>query len=412
MGPGPDGEFREVRENVRKYVKGEIQWIKTYKEVPSPINSTPVQIDSSTQSSAETPSSQLHRTKPATSNAPGGQCPISKTSRPQKKSSTSVRLAEQKISKRGAFSSDSENEGLTASIPERPKKALRKKQKIITATKDSSIYLSDSVSDQITSTEMDRFVLPPVEVTKESPKRKEKKKKDNASRKRIADDPLVLMKRQTRKKPNIITPKTSKKRQALTLAEGMPTHHSSGSVSGEHALKKLFVSVKRLPQETINRSSPKTSDFDTPDPSKEDARPPGWNAALNTRVTQTSAGSSANSFDLFHESTPEEKNDVIPPKKSEKSKKKAADDKGLLNSAKKKPKFDNGLPDFSDNTPEPSQDTVPYQPVVSSAPQQKSKSKVDFTDSDSEKSHPPSPDVHFHSRRSGKELVHCLSSGK
>ena len=101
MGPGQDGEFREVRENVRKYVKGPIQWIKTTKEVPSPIKSTPVRIDSSTESSAKPPTSQQNIPQPISLNAPG---PSSKASRPPKKPSTSVRLAERKVHQRGVFS--------------------------------------------------------------------------------------------------------------------------------------------------------------------------------------------------------------------------------------------------------------------------------------------------------------------
>ena len=440
MGPGPDGEFREVRENVRKYVKGPIQWIKTTKEVPSPIKSTPVRIDSSTRSSAEPPTSQPNIPQPISLNAPG---PSSKASRPPKKASTSVRLAERKIHQRGAFSSDSEdceeadkqsnrakksstsvapaeNPNLDPnfddqlqsgprdreSISERPRKAPRKKKKIITAKKKSSIVMSDSVSDQIPSTEMQNFELPPIEVTKESPKRRSslsKKKKDRSSRKRVADDPIAAMKIpqwKPRKKPIIINPRIQARREALTMAEGMP-------IPEDPALKSL--TRKPSIPEVINRLSPKTSDFETPEPSTEVARPSEWNPSFNTRVTQASGGSSAHSFDLFHFSPSEEEKNST---KSKDSKKKAVSDEDFRSLMTKKPKVDHGLPDFSDNTPEPSQDTVPYQPVVSSAPQRKSKTKVDFTDSDSENSRPPSPNLDFRSKRSSKEWIHCISSGE
>lgn len=232
-----------------------------------------------------------------------------------------------------------------------PVTSEQQKAKMIieTAKKNSVLVLSDTVSENITA-EMSDFKLPPVMVTKKSPPKEKKKKKVIEKKKPDAiaeheksrmksnrslndrEDPLVALtkKKSSRKKKPIIY----KKRMALTMAQEIDDQ-------------------PQAPNKNITEIS---SAFETPGSSCDINRA---GCSSETFVKNTESQASDKSIDLFQ------------PKEEEFNKKKVMETENNRRSPRKKKKKmekthdDNGLPYFSDNTPEPSQNTVPYQPVVS-----------------------------------------------
>jgi len=346
FGPGPDGQLCENRHNLRKYVRGRVKWkteIRGNKTIYLNTN-------------AETTSGSSSECVPSTSSSEYLPPATSKISTAQQRN-PNLRKAVPKIT-------------LSKALPVTSEK--QKKRTIVeTAKKKSELVMSDTVSETVTNdVEMNDFKLPPIMVTKKSPP-KEKKKKLNRSLNHVREDPLVALKKKASKKEPIIY----KKRMALTMAQEIP------DLPRPKNKKKIEFS---------------SSDFETPESSCHINRA-GCSSEKYVKTIESQA--SDKSVDLFQPSTSaaaeKEEFDRIESRRLKKKKK------------IDKTHDDNGLPVFSDNTPDPSQDTVPYQPVVSTEKREdisrpSRQLRRELSESSQSSEGPPSPTIRRDVCKTGK----------
>ena len=347
FGPGPDGQLCENRHNLRKYVRGRVKW-KT--EIRGNIT---IYLNTI----AETTSGSSSECVPSTSSSEYLPPATSKISTAQQRK-PNLRKAVPKIT-------------LSKALPVTSEK--QKKITIVeTAKKKSELFMSDTVSETVTNdAEMNDFKLPPIMVTKKSPP-KEKKKKINRSLNHVREDPLVALKKKPSKKEPIIY----KKRTALTMAQEIPD----------------------LPQpRNKKRIEFSSSDFETPE-SSYDINRAGCSSEKFVKTIESQA--SDKSVDLFQPSTSAAAKEEFDRIESRRLKKKKKVDN-------LKTHDDNGLPVFSDNTPDPSQDTVPYQPVVSTEKREEisrpsRQLRRELSESSQSSEGPPSPTIRRDVCKNGK----------
>lgn len=338
FGPGPDGQLCENRHNLRKYVRGRVKWKTEIRGNKTIYLNTIPEATSGSSSECVPSTSSSEYLPPATSKI--------STAQQQK---PNLRKAVPKIT-------------LSKALPVTSEK--QKKRTIVeTAKKKSELVMSDTVSETVTNdAEMNDFKLPPIMVTKKSPPKEKKKKNLNRSLNHDREDPLVALKRKASKKEPIIY----KKRRPLTMAQEIP------DLPRPQNKKKIEFS---------------SSDFGTPE-SSSDINRAGCSSEKYVETIESQA--SDKSVDLFQPSTSaaaeKEEFDRIESRRLKKKKK------------VDKTHDDNGLPVFSDNTPDPSQDTVPYQPVVATEKREEisrpsRQLRRELSESSQSSGGPPSPTI-------------------